>query len=183
MRGDRCDPGCTRDRWFGNASPEDALHAPAQVRGLVADEVLSISHREVTAHQRERHLSVETTCRRSRRDGDRSHGVPARRQETPGQRRSEAYAALHGSTSGNRSSTPDHIWKTQRKPQVRGPLQQAPKSPRTPRGASSQTCRAKTGERKPQVRDLLDTKRAQDQCALRARWALRAMPGARPKAR
>ncbi|MFE5218209.1 hypothetical protein ACFRC1_27335 [Streptomyces sp. NPDC056626] len=34
--------GFRLDRWFGNASPEDALHAPAQVRGLVADEVLSI---------------------------------------------------------------------------------------------------------------------------------------------
>ncbi|KMS91246.1 NADPH:quinone reductase [Streptomyces regensis] len=30
------------NRWFGSASPEDALHALAQVRGLVADGVLSI---------------------------------------------------------------------------------------------------------------------------------------------
>ncbi|MFI9247215.1 zinc-dependent alcohol dehydrogenase family protein [Streptomyces sp. NPDC053086] len=30
------------NRWFGTASPEDALHALSQVRGLVADGVLSI---------------------------------------------------------------------------------------------------------------------------------------------
>jgi NADPH:quinone reductase-like Zn-dependent oxidoreductase len=30
------------NRWFGTASPEDALHALSQVRSLVADEVLSI---------------------------------------------------------------------------------------------------------------------------------------------
>ncbi|GHK00085.1 hypothetical protein SY2F82_18820 [Streptomyces sp. Y2F8-2] len=30
------------NRWFGSASPEDALRALAQVRGLVADGVLSI---------------------------------------------------------------------------------------------------------------------------------------------
>ncbi|BCK67461.1 hypothetical protein Srufu_014140 [Streptomyces libani subsp. rufus] len=30
------------NRWFGTASPEDALRALSQVRGLVADEVLSI---------------------------------------------------------------------------------------------------------------------------------------------
>jgi hypothetical protein len=30
------------NRWFGTASPEDALRALSQVRSLVADEVLSI---------------------------------------------------------------------------------------------------------------------------------------------
>ncbi|WP_196458864.1 hypothetical protein [Streptomyces spinoverrucosus] len=30
------------NRWFGTVSPEDALDALSQVRGLVADEVLSI---------------------------------------------------------------------------------------------------------------------------------------------
>ncbi|MFD8372030.1 hypothetical protein ACFV2Z_14840 [Streptomyces sp. NPDC059688] len=156
--------GFRLNRWFGNASPEDALHAPAQVHGLVADEVLSIpqarsfpleafaeavalpeapahgtkpwrqaltdqggrtslnaSHREVTAHQRERQLSVETTCRRSRRDGDRSHGVPARRQETPGQRRSEAYTALHVTHFGKQV---EH-----RRPHLENPKKAAGQSP------------------------------------------------------